>query len=73
MIADKTLNWFDQLIGLLLSDDTPRSRRLTALGLMLIILGGLCLAGGVYGISVVGAASAGKASGLLAAFSVEIV
>jgi hypothetical protein len=72
IIAEKVLGWFDKLIGLLLSDDAPRSKRLTALGLMLILLGALCLAGGLYGIVSVGDKAAPKAVAQVVA-SVELV
>jgi hypothetical protein len=61
VIAEKVLGWFEKLIGLLLSDDTPRWKRWTAVGLILILAGLGCIGGGVYGISVVGAAAAARA------------
>jgi uncharacterized membrane protein len=56
VIAERLLDVFDRLIDPLLDDHASRSKRLTALGLILIVVGGLCIAGGVYGIGVTAAA-----------------
>ncbi|AFM17722.1 hypothetical protein Mycch_2968 [Mycolicibacterium chubuense NBB4] len=64
VIAEKVLGWFDKLIAVILSDDLPRSKRVTALGVLLILLGALCVAGGVYGIGATAAVAAVKAAGL---------
>jgi hypothetical protein len=71
VIAEKLLACFDKLIGLILSDDAPRSKRLTALSVFVILIGCLCIAGGMYGIGATAVPSPGKAS-VQIAVSVEV-